>query len=102
MPSVPSISTRGPPSFMRFLGDGRLPIDNGIVERLDRRPAVGRRNLFSPAHTWARSAQRSRTRSLSTCSLLGINPTEYLSDILPRLWRGVVIARDIPALAPTA
>src|SRR5260370_6482214 len=29
-------------ALTRFLDDGRLPIDNGIVERLHRRPAVGR------------------------------------------------------------
>ena len=31
-------------ALTRLLDDGRLPIDNGIVERLHRRPAVGRRN----------------------------------------------------------
>ncbi len=39
---------------------------------------------------------------LSTCHLLGINPTEYLADVLPRLSRGIAIARDIPALTPAA
>ena len=29
-------------ALTRFLDDGRLPIDNGIIERLHRRPAVGR------------------------------------------------------------
>src|SRR6202011_3611717 len=41
-------------ALTRFLGDGRLPIDNGVVERLHRRPAVGRRNyLFAGSHTGA-------------------------------------------------
>src|SRR5260370_26132497 len=39
-------------ALTRFLDDARLPIDNGIVERLHRRPAVGRRNyLFAGSHT---------------------------------------------------
>jgi len=85
-----------------FLEDGRLPIDNAIVERIHRRPAVGRRNfLFAGSHTGAQRAAIAYS-ILSTCSLLGINPTEYLADILPRLSRSVVIARDIPALAPAA
>ena len=34
-------------ALMRYLDVGRLSIDNGIVERLHRRPAVGRRNFLS-------------------------------------------------------
>ncbi len=87
-------------ALMRFLGDGRLPIDNGIVERLHRRPAVGRRNyLFAGSHAGADRAAIAYS-VLATCHLCGVNPTEYLAQVLPRLARGVVIARDIPALAP--
>ena len=39
---------------------------------------------------------------VSTCHLLGINPTEYLADIFPRLARRLVIARDLPELTPSA
>ncbi len=89
-------------ALTRFLDDGRLPIDNGIVERLHRRPAVGRRNyLFAGSHTGAQRAAIAYS-ILSTCHLLGINPTEYLADVLPRLSRGIAIARDIPALTPAA
>ena len=89
-------------ALTRFLGDGRLPIDNGIVERLHRRPAVGRRNyLFAGSHTGAQRAAIAYS-ILSTCHLLGINPTDYLAHVLPRLSRGIVIARDMPALTPAA
>jgi hypothetical protein len=89
-------------ALTRFLGDGRLPIDNGIVERLHRRPAIGRRNyLFAGSHAGAERAAIAYS-VLATCHLIGINPTEYLADVLPRLARGVMIARDIPALAPNA
>jgi len=89
-------------ALTRFLGDGRLPIDNGIVERLHRRPAVGRRNfLFAGSHSGAKRAAIAYS-VLSTCHLLGINPTEYLAYIFPRLSRGIVIARDLPPLMPAA
>lgn len=89
-------------ALTRFLDDGRLPIDNGIVERLHRRPAVGRRNyLFAGSHAGAKRAAIAYS-IVSTCHLLGINPTEYLADIFPRLSRGIVIARDLPLLAPSA
>ena len=37
----------------------------------------------------------------ATCSLLGINPVEYLADVLPRLARGVS-EQDLVALTPAA
>lgn len=89
-------------ALTRFVQDGRLPIDNGIVERLHRRPALGRRNyLFAGSHTGAKRAAIAYS-ILSTCHLVGINPTEYLADILPRLSRTIVIARDLPPLMPAA
>jgi transposase len=89
-------------ALTRFLDDGRLPIDNGVVERLHRRPAVGRRNyLFAGSHAGAKRAAVAYS-VLSTCHLVGVNPTEYLADVLPRLSRGIVIARDMPQLTPAA
>jgi transposase len=88
-------------ALMRFLEDGRLPIDNGIVERLHRRPAVGRRNfLFAGSHAGAERAAIAYS-VIGTCHLVGVNPQDYLADVLPRLARGVVL-RDVPAMAPAA
>jgi len=86
----------------RFLDDGTLPIDNGIVERLHREVAVGRRNyLFCGSDAGAERAAIAYT-VLGTCKLLGINPLEYLADVLPTLARGISIARDLPRLMPAA
>jgi transposase len=88
-------------ALTRFLDDGRLPIDNGIVERLHRRPAVGRRNyLFAGSHAGAERAAIAYS-VCATCNLLDINPVEYLGDVLPRLARGVASA-DIASLMPSA
>ena len=89
-------------ALTRFLDDGRLPIDNGIVERLHRRPATGRKAyLFAGSHAGAERAAIAYS-ILATCHLLGVNPAEYLADVLPRLARGISIARDIPVMAPAA
>jgi transposase len=89
-------------ALMRFLDDGILPIDNGIVERLHRRPAIGRRNfLFAGSHAGGTRAAVAYS-VLATCALADVEPVEYLADVLPRLARGVVIARDIPAMLPAA
>ena len=88
-------------ALTRFLEDGRLPIDNGIVERLHRRPAVGRRNfLFAGSHAGAERAAIAYS-VIATCHLVGVNPQDYLAEVLPRLARGIVL-RDVPAMAPAA
>jgi transposase len=86
----------------RFLDDGRLPIDNGIVERLHRRPAVGRRNyLFAGSHIAGERAAIAYS-VLATCNLLDINPMDYLGDVLPRLARDSLTEADRRALLPAA
>jgi transposase len=89
-------------ALTRYLDEGRFPIDNGLVERLHRRPAITRRNfLFAGSHAAGERAAIAYS-VLATCNLLEINPSEYLADVLPRLARGVVIARDIPPMMPAA
>lgn len=89
-------------ALMRFLDDGRLPIDNGIVERLHRRPAIGRRNyLFAGSHAGGARAAIAYS-VLATCHLLGVNPMEYLADVLPRLARGVFTRAELRELVPAA
>jgi transposase len=87
----------------RFLDDGTLPIDNGIVERLHRIPAITRMNfLFAGSHAGAERAAIAYS-IIGSCELLGIDPVEYLADVLPRLARDdIVLARDVPALLPAA
>lgn len=89
-------------ALTRFLADGRLPIDNGIVERIHRRPAMGRRAyLFAGSHAGAERAAIAYS-IIATCQLVGVNPQEYLADVLPRLARGVFSKHDFEVLAPAA
>lgn len=89
-------------ALMRFLDDGVVPIDNGIVERLHRRPAIGRRNfLFAGSHTGAVRAAVAYS-VLGSCALVDVEPREYLADVMPRLARGSFTADQIPALLPAA
>lgn len=90
-------------ALTRFLEDGTLPIDNGIVERLHRMPALTRKAfLFAGSHAGADRAAIAYS-ILGSCDLAGVNPVDYLADVLPRLARdGVVLHRDVPALLPAA
>ena len=88
-------------ALMRFLDDGFIPIDNGLVERLHRRPAIGRRNfLFVGSHAGGERAAIAYS-ILGTCRLIGLNPVAYLSDIVPTLARGVE-HHELAALMPKA
>ncbi|MDE3097606.1 MAG: IS66 family transposase [Chloroflexota bacterium] len=85
----------------RFLDDGVIPIDNGIVERLHVRAALTRKNyLFAGSDTGGERAAIAYT-ILACCRLVGLNPVEYLTDVLPRLARGLRL-RDVPAMLPAA
>jgi transposase len=113
-----SVMEHGPPSSLlvvaaryllkhydaltRYLSDGRIPIDNGLTERLFRRIAIVRKNaLFVGSHDGGRRAAVIFS-ILATCELLGINPAMYLADILPTLARGLSIEVDLPPLMPAA
>lgn len=87
-------------ALMRFIDDGVLPIDNGIVERLHRRPAIGRRNfLFAGSHAGGERAAIAYS-ILASCNLSGVNPIEYLADVLPKLARDGVTGADASNLLP--
>ena len=68
-----------------FLQDGNLPLSNNISERAMRGVVLGRNNyLFFGSEE---AAQRGAVfySLLHTCVCLGINPEEYLEDIVPRI-----------------
>lgn len=83
----------------RFLTDGVIPIDNGPAERLHVRCAIARKNfLFVGSDDGGERAAIAFT-ILGSCRLLGIDPLEYLADVLPILTRDIRLA-DMPALLP--
>jgi len=72
----------------RFLDDGRIEIDNNVVERAIRPLALTRKNaLFAgsdggAAH-WAVVASL-----VETCKLNGVDPQAYLADVIARIVAG--------------
>ena len=79
--------------------DGRVPIDNGVVERLHVRAALTRKDfLFAGSERGAQSAAVVFS-ILGSCALCGIDPLEYLSAVIPVLARGVV-EKDVINLLP--
>lgn len=75
-------------ALTRFVQDGRLRLDNNLVERQIRDIALGRRNyLFSGSHA---AAQRSAAiySLLRTAAQHGVAPLPYLTDVLTKLAAG--------------
>ena len=70
---------------MTYTTNGKLNIDNNPVENAIRPVAIGRKNyLFAGSHE---AAQRSAMlySLLGTCKLHGINPTEWMNNVLTRI-----------------
>jgi transposase len=68
-----------------YLTDGRLEIDNNLVENAIRPVALGRKNyLFAGSHDSARRAAIVYS-IVSTAKLQGIEPYFYLRDIISRI-----------------
>jgi transposase len=86
-------------ALTRFLDDGLVPIDNGIVERLHVRAALTRKNyLFAGSDTGGHRAAVAYT-ILGSCQLAEIDPLEYLGEVMSRLSQRVRLL-EIPALLP--
>ncbi len=77
-----------------------MPLDNNGSERALRRVALGRKNYLF-VHDVERGASIVGLYSLvATCEARGINPFEYLADVLARVQDHPV--SDIDALLPGA
>jgi transposase len=73
------------PALTRYLEDGRLEIDNNLTENAIRPSAVGKKNWLFIGHPeagWRAAVIYSLTVS---CKRRGIDPWEYLRDVLQRL-----------------
>lgn len=68
-----------------YLQDGRLEIDNNLIENSIRPVALGRKNyLFAGSHTGAQRAAMIYSL-LGSCKLQNIDPYQYLQNVLQRL-----------------
>jgi transposase len=73
------------PMLNVYLRDGRIEIDNNLVENAIRPTAIGKKNwlFFGEAHAGERSAIIYTV--IESCRRRGIDPHAYLRDVLARL-----------------
>jgi transposase len=75
------------PALARFLDHGEVEVDNNLVENTIRPTAVGKKNwlFFGSAEAGTRNAVVFTL--VQNCRMHGVNPYEYLKDVLERLPR---------------
>ena len=83
----------------RFLDDGRLPLDNNLVENSIRPVALGRKNWLFAGSPEGAKRMAIIYSLVATCKLNGINPYDYFHDILPKV--ASYPANKISDLIPT-
>jgi hypothetical protein len=83
-----------------YLSDGVVEIDNNHCENAIRPIALGRKNWLHVGHELAGPNVAAIMSVVETCRRLGINPREYLLDVLPGLSERPV--SDLKKLTPTA
>ena len=72
----------------RCFEDGRFEIDNGLVERTLRKACVGRRNFLFTGSADAGVRLADAYSLVQSCRGLGINPSDYLTDVIRKLQGG--------------
>jgi hypothetical protein len=77
-----------------YLEDGRFEIDNNLVENSIRPTAVGRKRWLFIGHPDAGWRSAVLYSLLVSCRRRGINPNDYLTDVLRRLPHATVSELD--------
>jgi transposase len=73
------------PQLLRYRDDGRLEIDNNLVENAVRPTALGKKNWLFIGHPEAGDRSAILYTLLENCKRLSINPREYLYHALSQL-----------------
>ena len=71
--------------LVRYLRDGKFEIDNNLCENSIRPVAVGRKRWLFLGHPDAGWRSAVINSIIISCRRRGINPLEYLTDVLARL-----------------
>ncbi len=72
-------------ALRQFLEDPKLPLDNNFSERALRIFALGRKNYLFSGHAEGAQNLAILQSIVATCRLQGVNPYEYIKDVLIRV-----------------
>ena len=74
------------PKLSRYHLDGRYRIDNNLVENAIRPLAIGRKNYLFCGNGEAAIRAAVMYSLLGSCKAAGVNPTEWLEDVISRIY----------------
>ena len=83
-----------------YLNDGRVEIDNNLVENAIRPTAIGKKNWLFIGQAEAGERSAILYTVIESCRRRGLNPYAYLREVLTRLPR--MTNRQIPEVTPQA
>lgn len=88
------------PTLQEYLFDGRLEIDNNLVENAIRPTALGKKNWLFIGEAEAGDRGAILYTIIECCRRRGIDPYSYLRDVLSRL--PDMTNRQVPQVTPVA
>ena len=74
--------------MIRFVDDGRIEIDNNVVERSIRPIALNRKNALFAGSDGGGEHSAIIASLIETCKLNAIDPQGYLTDVISRIANG--------------
>jgi transposase len=85
----------------RFVNDPRIPMDNNASERLERGPAVARKNFYGSGSLWSGQLTAAAFSIFATLSLWKLNPRKWLTWYFEHCAAaGGKVPRDIAVFLP--
>ena len=88
------------PKLSRYHLDGRYRIDNNLVENAIRPLAIGRKNYLFCGNAEAATRAAMIYSLLGTCKAAGVNPSEWLQDVLSKIHSYTKNNRNLEELLP--
>jgi transposase/uncharacterized coiled-coil protein SlyX len=88
------------PKLSRYHLDGRYRIDNNLVENAIRPLAIGRKNYLFCGNSDAAIRAAMVYSLLGSCKAAGVNPTEWLEDVLSKIYSYSKERRNLEELLP--
>jgi len=88
------------PKLSRYHIDGRYRIDNNLVENAIRPLAIGRKNYLFCGNSDAAIRAAMVYSLLGSCKAAGVNPTEWLEDVLSKIYSYSKERRNLEELLP--
>ncbi|HRT84672.1 MAG TPA: IS66 family transposase [Bacteroidales bacterium] len=88
------------PKLSRYHLDGRYKIDNNLVENAIRPLAIGRKNYLFCGNADAATRAAIIYSLLGSCKAAGVNPSEWLEDVLSKIYPYTKEKRNLEELLP--